>query len=122
MQNVKVGRYIPVRAGALPRFMQRFEEAYTKIGKVDEIIAAATAHHLLLWLHPLLDGNGRIARLRPSATRRDALETGGIWSIAQELARNEAQYKSRLLACDAPQRNELGGRGHLSEEALADVV
>jgi Fic family protein len=61
--DVQVGRHIAVSAGALPRFMNRFEEAYKKLGKVDSIIASATAHHRLLWMHPFLDGNGRVARL-----------------------------------------------------------
>ena len=28
-----------------------------------KIIAVAAAHHRLLWIHPFLDGNGRVARL-----------------------------------------------------------
>jgi Fic family protein len=53
---------------------------------------------------------------------RDALDTGGIWSIARGLARNEGKYKSHLAACDLPRRNDLDGRGHLSESALAEFA
>jgi Fic family protein len=49
----------------------------------------------------------------------DALDTSGIWSIARGLARNEAQYKGLLAACDAQRHSDLDGRGNLSEEALA---
>ncbi|MFP6773897.1 MAG: Fic family protein, partial [Alphaproteobacteria bacterium] len=70
--DVQVGRHIAVSAGALPRFMNRFEEAYKKLGKVDSIIATATAHHRLLWMHPFLDGNGRVARLMSYSMLRDA--------------------------------------------------
>ena len=52
----------------------------------------------------------------------DALDTGGIWSIARGLARNEGLYKSHLTACDLPRRNDLDGRGNLSEEALAEFT
>lgn len=121
-QDVKVGRHVPVSPGALPRFMKRFEDAYEKLGKVDSIIAAATAHHRLLWMHPFLDGNGRVARLMSYAMIRDSLDTGGIWSIARGLARNEAAYKSHLSACDQPRRNDIDGRGNLSEEALAEFA
>lgn len=117
-RDVKVGRHVPVSPGALPRFMKRFEDAYAKLGKVDAIIAAATAHHRLLWMHPFLDGNGRVARLMSYAMTREALDTGGIWSIARGLARNESEYKAHLAACDLPRRNDLDGRGNLSEEAL----
>ena len=50
---------------------------------------------------------------------RDALDTGGVWSIARGLARNVADYKAQLAACDLHRRNDLDGRGTLSEEALA---
>ena len=50
---------------------------------------------------------------------RDAIDTGGIWSISRGLARREAEYKSHLQACDSPRRGDLDGRGNLSEEALA---
>jgi Fic family protein len=121
-RDVKVGRHIPVSPGALPRFMQRFEAAYNGLGKTDTIFAAAAAHHRLLWIHPFLDGNGRVARLMSYSMLLDALDTGGIWSIARGLARNEAQYKALLTACDAQRRNDLDGRGNLSEEALAEFT
>lgn len=121
-RDVAVGRHIPVSPGALPRFLARFEEAYAKLGKTDAIIASACAHHRLLWIHPFLDGNGRVARLMSYAMQRETLDTGGIWSIARGLARNEAAYKQHLAACDMQRRNDLDGRGTLSEEALAEFA
>ncbi len=118
-RDVKVGRLIPVSPGALPRFLERFEAVYGKLGKTDTILAAASAHHRLLWIHPFLDGNGRVARLMSYAMLLETLDTGGVWSIARGLARDEGTYKSQLMACDAERRNDLDGRGHLSEEALA---
>ena len=73
----------------------------------------------LSWIHPFLDGNGRVMRLMSYAVLREALDTGGVWSIARGLARNVDEYKQHLAACDMPRRNDLDGRGHLSEEALA---
>jgi hypothetical protein len=52
----------------------------------------------------------------------DTLDTGGIWSIARGLARNSHSYKSHLAACDLPRRNDLDGRGNLSEEGLASFT
>ena len=121
-RDVAVGRHIPVSPGALPRFMQRFEAGYAKLGRVDAILAAATAHHRLLWMHPFLDGNGRVARLMSYAMLRGALDTGGIWSIARGLARNESAYKKHLEACDQPRRGDMDGRGNLSEMALASFA
>lgn len=118
-RDVKVGRHIPISPGAIPRFLERFDEVYGRLGRSETILAAASAHHRLLWIHPFLDGNGRVARLMSHAVLLDALDTGGVWSIARGLARNEASYKAHLMNCDAPRRNDLDGRGPLSEEALA---
>jgi len=121
-RDVKVGRHIPISPGSLPRFMTRFEDGYCGLGKTETIFAAAAAHHRLLWIHPFLDGNGRVARLMSYSLLLDALDTGGIWSIARGLARNETRYKALLTACDLPRRNDLDGRGNLSEEALAEFT
>lgn len=120
--DIEVGRHVPVSPGAVPRFLKRFENAYSGLGKSETILAAAAAHHRLLWIHPFLDGNGRVARLMSYATLLETLGTGGIWSIARGLARSEQSYKQHLIACDATRRNDLDGRGNLSEEALAEFT
>ncbi len=121
-RHVKVGRHIPISPGALPRFLERFERVYSGLGKSETIITAAAAHHRLLWIHPFLDGNGRVARLMSYAMLLEALDTGGVWSIARGLARNVRSYKSHLAACDLSRRNDLDGRGNLSEEDLASFT
>ncbi|MFK7732969.1 MAG: Fic family protein [Pseudomonadales bacterium] len=116
--DVIVGRHMPVSPGAVPKFMQRFESAYCNLGRVDQLIGAASAHHRLLWIHPFADGNGRVARLMSYAMLRNSLQTGGVWSIARGFARNENMYKQLLANCDLPRRNDIDGRGNLSEESL----
>lgn len=118
-RDVRVGNHIAISPGAVPRFLSRFEDLYGRLGRSETILASAAAHHRLLWIHPFVDGNGRVARLMSHAVLLDALDTGGIWSIARGLARNETSYKSHLISCDGPRRNDLDGRGALSEEALA---
>jgi Fic family protein len=118
-RDVVVGTHVPVSAGAVPRFLARFEEVYGALNKTDSILAAATGHHRLLWIHPFLDGNGRVARLMSHAMLLESLDTGAAWSVARGLARNVEAYKRHLVACDQPRRNDLDGRGQLSEEALA---
>jgi Fic family protein len=118
-RDVVVGTHVAVSAGAVLRFLARFEEVYGALNKTDSILAAATAHHRLLWIHPFLDGNGRVARLMSHAMLLESLDTGAAWSVARGLARNVEAYKRHLVACDQPRRNDLDGRGQLSEEALA---
>lgn len=121
-RDVRVGRHVPVSPGAVPRFIKRFEGVYGNLGKTDAVLASATAHHRLLWIHPFLDGNGRVARLMSDAMLSEALDTVRIWSVSRGLARDESGYKSRLMACDMGRRNDLDGRGPLSEEALAEFT
>lgn len=118
-RDVQVGQHIAISPGAVARFLTRFDGAYQTLGRVDRVIAAATAHHRLLWIHPFVDGNGRVVRLMSYAMLKDALDTGGIWSVARGLARRETEYKRHLQACDSPRRGDLDGRGSLSEAALA---
>jgi len=121
-RDVRVGHHVPISPGAVPRFLAHCEGAYGRLGRTDAILSTAAAHHRLLWIHPFLDGNGRVARLVSHATLIETLDTGGIWSVARGLARNVAAYKSHLANCDRPRRNDLDGRGNLSEEALADFT
>ncbi len=120
--DVKVGDHLAVSPGALPRFMERFESVYSNTGKSDSILAAAAAHHRFSWIHPFADGNGRVGRLMSHASMLETLDTGGVWSVARGLARDVKKYKTHLKECDLERRNDLDGRGTLSEEALAEFT
>ena len=39
--DVEVGRHVPISPGALPRFLERFEEVYSVLGKSETILGAA---------------------------------------------------------------------------------
>jgi len=95
---------------------------YGNLGKTNSIISTAAAHHRLRWMHPFMDGNGRVARLMPHAMLLDLLDTGAVWSVSRGLARNVREYKALLANCDMTRRNDLDGRGTLSEEALAEFT
>jgi Fic family protein len=118
-KDVVVGEHIANSPGAVPRFLSRFEHVYARLNKADAIVGAAAAHHRLLWIHPFVDGNGQVARLMSHAMLLDTLDTGAVWSVARGLARSVDSYKRHLAACDQPRRNDLDGRGNLSEESLA---
>ncbi len=69
--DVKVGRHLAISPGAVPSFLNRFEQVYSNHNKSTRILASAAAHHRLLWIHPFLDGNGRVARLMSYACLLD---------------------------------------------------
>lgn len=117
-RDVRVGHHYAISPGAVSRFLDRYEEVYTGLGKAEAILNVAAAHHRLLWIHPFLDGNGRVARLVSYSLLLETLETNSLWSIARGLARNVNEYKQHLMACDSPRRGDLDGRGNLSHEAL----
>lgn len=116
---VQVGRHVPVSPGAVPRFLKQLEVIYGRPGQIERILACACAHHRLLWVHPFLDGNGRVARLMSYAMLRQELNAAGLWSIARGLARDKEEYKSHMQSCDRPRLGDRDGRGKLSESALA---
>lgn len=117
--DVKVGRHIAISPGSVTRFMQRYEQFYSNLNRHNSIVAAAAAHHRLLWIHPFLDGNGRVARLLSHASLKESLGSTGIWSVARGLARKQSEYKNYLMNCDDTRHGDHDGRGPLSEESLA---
>jgi Fic family protein len=120
-QAVKVGYHVPPDSGSLAGLLRRFEEFYApdKHHGAAKLVALAAAHHRFMWIHPFLDGNGRVARLFTEAYFQRIPVLGfGLWSISRGLARRNADYKAALTWADAPRRNDLDGRGHLSNEGL----
>lgn len=122
LHDVQVGHHIAISPGAIERFLNRFEQVFSKLGKSDALLNAGAAHHRILWIHPFLDGNGRVARLMSHAQLLDLLDTGSVWSVARGLARNVDQYKLLLMKADQQRANDFDGRGNLSEMALADFL
>src|SRR6266498_4000362 len=119
-RDVRVGQHVPMSPGAVPRFLAQLERAYSGRGKTDAILAVAAAHHRLLWIHPFLDGNGRVARLMSHAMFNRLGVGSSLWAVSRGLARNVDEYKALLMAADRPRENDYDGRGNLSERALFD--
>ncbi len=120
-EPVRVGQHEPPGYDSLAAFMTRFGEAYApeKHHGASKLVAAAAAHHRLMWIHPFLDGNGRVARLFTEAyLHRIPVHGFGLWSVSRGFARRNSDYKLALSWADAPRRNDLDGRGSLSNEGL----
>lgn len=127
-QEVVVGRHRPPAPEVLPDFMAHFAKrfAFAKLGQGSRMAAMAAAHHRFNFIHPFLDGNGRVSRLMSHAMAQAAgIGAHGLWSVSRGLARglgSRAQYKRMLDAADAPRRNDYDGRGNLSLAALNDFI
>jgi Fic family protein len=120
-EEVDVGHHVPPPPAALPRLLERFDEAYDpdRVVGLDAVIAVAASHHRLLWIHPFLDGNGRVARLFTDAyLQRVDVGGHGLWTASRGLARHRTRYFDALAAADAERRNDYDGRGARSLAAL----
>jgi len=121
-REILVGRHVGPSAGSVPYFLERFADFYRSGSHhgIAPLIAAAASHHRLVWIHPFLDGNGRIARLYTDACfKRLPLAGYGLWNVSRGLARRRDDYMAALTWADAPRRNDVDGRGNLSREGLA---
>jgi Fic family protein len=118
---VDVGRHTPPHFDALPGFLARFHAGYggKDILETERLTAIAAAHHRLAWIHPFGDGNGRVVRLHSQALLiRHGLDGRGLWTLSRGLARSRQRYYAALDAADQGRRNDLDGRGNLSDAAL----
>ena len=119
--EVEVGRHLPPKSECLGTFMKRFEEAYDpqKLKGLSQVIAAAASHHRLAWIHPFLDGNGRVTRLMTHAYLKKAKIDGhGLWAVSRGFARNREEYLAFLAGADQSRRGDLDGRGNLTQAGL----
>jgi Fic family protein len=118
-KGVKVGRHVPPSPKEVPGFMEGWAKAYAAPrGNEALLVGAACSHHRLAWIHPFIDGNGRVARLHTHLVLHAMGLTGGLWSPMRGLARQQQDYYARLNNADLPRRNDLDGRGSLSQEEL----
>lgn len=124
--EVKVGNHLAPSHAHLPDFLNRFDLFYSPGSKenkdrVRRIVSIAASHHRLAWIHPFLDGNGRVVRLFSDASFLiEGLDASGLWSISRGLARNNELYKSKLANADSKRRGDYDGRGNLSNNALVE--
>lgn len=118
-REVAVKKHVAPAAAAVPAMLDRWSSVYAGARRGEmQILAAAAAHHRLVWIHPFADGNGRAARLQSLAVMQALNLTSGLWSPLRGLARHADRYSERLGNADMPRMGALDGRGNLSEQML----
>lgn len=123
VRPVSVGRHEAPAPASVPLFLDRWSDAYGRARRGEaSIVALAGAHHRLVWVHPFLDGNGRVARLSTHLMLHAQGLTNGLWSPLRGFARTEARYKSLIQAADEHRRGDLDGRGNLSQSSLVKWI
>ncbi|WAC74737.1 Fic family protein [Roseateles sp. SL47] len=122
-REVRVKNHVAPAAAALPAMLERWSKVYGGVRRGElQIVAAAAAHHRLVWIHPFLDGNGRASRLHSLAVLGALELTGGLWSPLRGLARQAERYSERLGNADMARMGDLDGRGQLSERMLLEWI
>ena len=118
-REVQVGRHVAPAHASLPVLLERWGQFYGDIRRGEAaLLALAAAHQRLGWVHPFIDGTGRVMRLHTHAVLSALGYTNGLWSPLRGFARSVDQYYARLADADLPRRGDLDGRGNLSEQGL----
>lgn len=122
-RGVAVGRHEAPAWQSLPEFLGHWSQVYAGARRGEaSIVALAAAHHRLTWMHPFLDGNGRVARLHTHLLLHAWGLTSGLWSPLRGFARTEGRYKALLEAADEHRRGDLDGRGNLTQAGLVEWI
>jgi hypothetical protein len=106
--------------------MQYFSKRYkaAQASATNQVIAIAAAHHRFNFIHPFIDGNGRVSRLMShSMASKAGVGGNGLWSISRGLARGlkeKTEYKRMMDYADSQRMGDKDGRGNLSQKALQD--
>lgn len=121
--DVTAGRHVAPPWKDVDGLMQAWAERYRGMAGTEALLVGVScSHHRLAWIHPFIDGNGRAARLHAHAVLDAMGLTHGLWSPMRGLARTQERYYARLSSADLPRRNDLDGRGPLSQEELVEFA
>lgn len=119
LREVRVGQHVAPGHASVQRFLARWAGFYGQVRRGEAaLVAMAAAHQRLSWIHPFIDGNGRVMRLHTHTLLSALGYTAGLWSPLRGFARSTQRYYALLADADSPRRGDLDGRGNLSEQAL----
>jgi Fic family protein len=117
--DVTVGQHMAPSWKDIESLAEGWADRYRVLaGSEAFVVGTACSHQRLAWIHPFIDGNGRVARLHSHLVFHAMGLCTGLWSPMRGLARTHEQYYARLSNADLPRRNDLDGRGQLSQEEL----
>jgi Fic family protein len=122
-QNVVVGNHDAPDASAVDVMLRHLQAGFGR--QTDprrQLISSLAYHHRLAWIHPFVDGNGRVARL---ITHLQLVQLGlkpTLWSLSRGLARQHQSYYSALTMADRPREGDLDGRGQLSQRRYFEFI
>lgn len=115
--EVIVGQHLAPAASAVTSMLTHLQNGFgANRDPRRRLIASLAYHHRLAWVHPFLDGNGRVARM---VTHLQLAQLGlrpSLWSLSRGLARRHDEYYGALIRADRPREGDLDGRGQMSQK------
>ena len=123
IQNVYVGNHTAPEYSLVNIIINEFEAQYKLVydaqTQAKKLLYLLSSHHRLTWIHPFLDGNGRVSRLFLDAGFFNLKIQGyGLWNITRGLARNNHEYQKHLSLADMPQQGVTDKKDSLSLRGL----
>ncbi|MEZ4328453.1 MAG: Fic family protein [Polyangiales bacterium] len=117
---VSVGQHVAPPPDAVPEQLRCWAQAYRMAtDRPGRVLDALASHHRLLFIHPFLDGNGRVARLHTELTLESiGVRGGGLWSASAAMLKDRDGYMQALAAASRTRAGDLDGRGNLSQQGL----
>jgi len=120
--DVTVGNHKAPSKEKVNSLLTHFDNMYNiskQTSQEEQLIYALCSHHRLVWIHPFLDGNGRVSRLfLDYLLFKIGLDGYGLWNISRGLARDVDKYKQSLQYADMIVQGSQDGRGALSNRGL----
>lgn len=99
--------YVPPTPELLAEIMPGFLAMANSLPRqIDPIVAAAVASFGFVYLHPFMDGNGRLSRFlfHHALCQSGKLERGLLLPVSVAMKRHEAEYLDALKSFSAPAR------------------
>ena len=125
-RDVAVGDHIAPKFDEVNHLFNLYESQYKQAfiePQWKKLIYALSSHHRLSYIHPFLDGNGRVSRLMlDGALNFYNIEGYGLWNISRGLAKNHNEYNKYLRHADTPRMSDTDGRGSLSSKCLEEYL
>ncbi|MDZ7681921.1 MAG: Fic family protein [Fodinibius sp.] len=124
-QPVEVGNHLAPHPESLKAFMDRFNKKFNpdNLHGTQKLIAIASSHHRLAWIHPFTDGNGRVAQtIYSRLPEKGPDRITWIMDYFPWPCQRSETYKNMLARADSSRKGDYDGRGNLSGESIKGIL
>src|SRR3989338_3032136 len=122
-EQVQVGVHLAPVAAVVEPMLAHLQLHFGRIRDPRQRLVAVLAnHHRLSFIHPFLDGNGRVARMLTHLQLAYLGLQPVLWSLSRGLARRQDDYYRYLAMADRSREGDIDGRGQLSQPRYFEFI